>query len=91
MKNKLKRERQERIKNAQESAKSFQENFRTSQTDTPGSAPSGTPNFNKFLEDPEIVQSLMVNCCCLFFKYFSTFFFYFGPFTFAGAGSTRVL
>ena len=56
---KVERERQDRIKNAQESAKAFQENFRTFQTDPTGSAPAGMPDFSKFLDDAEIVQSLM--------------------------------
>ncbi|XP_076546556.1 uncharacterized protein LOC143305724 [Osmia lignaria lignaria] len=59
MQEKVERERQDRIKNAQESAKAFQENFRTFQADPTGSAPAGMPDFSKFLDDAEIVQSLM--------------------------------
>ncbi|XP_012146748.1 putative protein FAM10A4 isoform X2 [Megachile rotundata] len=55
---KLEREKQERIRKAQESAKAFQENTRTSQTDTTGTA-SGMPDFCKFLDDAEVLQALM--------------------------------
>lgn len=68
---KLEREKQERIKKAQETAKAFQENTRTSQTDSGGNA-FDLPNFCKFLDDTEVVQALMDPEIALFCKEISS-------------------
>ncbi|XP_076249060.1 putative protein FAM10A4 [Calliopsis andreniformis] len=52
---KLEKERQERLKKARESAKAYEENSRTSQTETSGTTP-GMGDFQKFMSDPEVLQ-----------------------------------
>lgn len=51
---KLEREKQERLKKARESAKAYEENTRTSQTETSGETP-GMGDFYKFLNDPDVL------------------------------------
>ncbi|KAK1121852.1 hypothetical protein K0M31_010162 [Melipona bicolor] len=53
---KLERERQERLKKARESAKAYEENTRTSQTETSGETP-GMGDFYKFLNDPDVLNA----------------------------------
>ncbi|KOX76838.1 Hsc70-interacting protein [Melipona quadrifasciata] len=53
---KLERERQERLKKARESAKAYEENTRTSQTETSSETP-GMGDFYKFLNDPDVLSA----------------------------------
>ncbi|XP_050576908.1 putative protein FAM10A4 [Bombus affinis] len=53
---KLERERQERLRKARETAKAYEDNTRTSQTDHPGDNP-GMGDFYKFLNDPDVLQA----------------------------------
>lgn len=55
---KLERERQERLRKARESAKIYEENTRTSQTDSSGDT-AGMGDFYKFLNDPDVLQAFM--------------------------------
>ncbi|XP_053995564.1 putative protein FAM10A4 [Hylaeus anthracinus] len=55
VKEKLEREKQEKLKKAWESAKAYEENTRTSQTDTSRDT-AGTSDFYKFLNDPEVLR-----------------------------------
>ncbi|CAD1471518.1 unnamed protein product, partial [Heterotrigona itama] len=52
---KLECERQERLRKARESAKAYEENTRTSQTDS-GETP-GMGDFYKFLNDPDVLNA----------------------------------
>ncbi|CAL7945119.1 unnamed protein product [Xylocopa violacea] len=52
---KLERERQERLKKARESAKAYEENTRTSQTDISADSP-GIGDFYKFLNDQDVSE-----------------------------------
>ncbi|XP_043584161.1 putative protein FAM10A4 [Bombus pyrosoma] len=53
---KLERERQERLRKARESAKAYEDNTRTSQTDHSGNTP-GIGNFYQFLNDPDVLKA----------------------------------
>ncbi|XP_017875211.1 putative protein FAM10A4 isoform X2 [Ceratina calcarata] len=53
---KLERDRQERLRKARESAKAYEENTRTSQTDASGDS-TGMYNVYKFLNDPDVLQA----------------------------------
>lgn len=59
MQEKLERERQERLRKARESAKAYEENTRTSQTDSSSDAP-GMGDFYKFLNDPDVLSAFQV-------------------------------
>lgn len=72
MQEKLERERAERLKKARESAKTYEDNSRPSQTDTSGDS-AGVGDFYKFLNDPEVLQAFQVSLNVLFIRVWTPF------------------